>query len=378
MTALAKARLTGLEYSLNTLSAPLAADAVIFKGALCGFKAGYLVQWVDTDTGIEHPCIAEPEIVNEVDNDGGADGDLFCTVRFVKEKKCYRFVNDSAPNAIAQANVGGDAWGKDDQTVSASSGSGTRSRVGTPWMVITTNQRGFAPGVYVELEAPGADAAILSTLTATTNGNGASLVAVEDAGAFTSAANVEAALAEIYQHLKSVQGLITIMPADFVLLTGAPLAVFSNGASAVPGLAIVDSKALGIRWNNNATNDGILASFVVPPDMDITANATLTIRASKVGATLADAVTFAVGAFNQVVGALHDADGDFGGTTSAMTGDATSKTIQAVTRTLALANLAAYPASVTLTIKPTDTTLGTDDLVIHSVSIAYKTKLRTS
>lgn len=121
-----------------------------------------------------------------------------------------------------------------------------------------------------------------------------------------------------------------------------------------------------------------MSSFVVPPDMDITFNATLTIRASKTGATLGDAVTFAVGAFNQVVGALHDADADFGGTTSAMTGNATAKTIQAVTLTLALANLAASPASVTLTIKPTAGTLGTDDLVMHSVRITYQKKLLTA
>lgn len=169
-------------------------------------------------------------------------------------------------------------------------------------------------------------------------------------------------------------GVIALMPQDFVLLTGAPLAIFADGASAVPGTAIVDSKASAIRWNNNATLNGIMTSFLMPIDADITANATVTIRASKVGATLADAVTFVVGAFNQVVGALHDADTDYGGTSSAMVGDAATKTIQAVTRTLALANLAAYPASVTLTVKPTDGTLGTDDLVVHSVVITYKKK----
>lgn len=169
-------------------------------------------------------------------------------------------------------------------------------------------------------------------------------------------------------------GVIALMPTDFILLTGAPLAIFADGASAVPGSAIADSKANVIRWNNNATLNGVMASFLVPLNMDITANATVTIRASKVGATVGDAVTFAVGAYNQVVGALHDADTNYGGTSSAMTGDAATKTIQAVTLTLALANLAAYPASVTLTVKPTDGTLGTDDLVVHSVVITYKKK----
>lgn len=378
MTALATARMVTGASILEGLDAKLAANAVIYKGALCGFKAGYLVPWVSSDTDIKHPCIAIPELENVIDNTGGSAGDLSCPIKFIRPKYLYRFANDSAPNALAQADIGGDAWGKDDQTVSASSASSTRSRVGTPWLVITTNTRGYPVGVYVEPEAPGPDYTILASLADDGNGNGASMVAIEDAGAFTSETDVEGALQEIYQDLKSAQGHIDLMPQDFILLTGAPLAIFANGASAVPGTAIVDSKASAIRWNNNATLDGVLTSFLMPPDADITANMTLTIRASKTGATLADAVTFDVGAYNQVVGALHDADSNYGGTTGAMTGDATAKTIQAVTLTLALANLAASPASVTLSIKPTDSTLGTDDLVLLSVRITYQKKLLTS
>ena len=116
----------------------------------------------------------------------------------------------------------------------------------------------------------------------------------------------------------------------------------------------------------------------MPSDCDITENMIVQIRASKTGATLADAPTFVVGAYNQVIGALHDADADFGDTSSAMTGDAVAKTIQVVTQRLAAANLAASPASVTMSIKPTDGTLGTDDLVLHSVRIIYTKKLLTS
>lgn len=183
--------------------------------------------------------------------------------------------------------------------------------------------------------------------------------------------------AELYTSAQSAQGVISLPPSRFILLTGAPLAIFADGASAVPGFENTASKAATVRWNNNATLNGIMTSFLVPPDMDITANATVTIHASKVGATGGDLPTFAVGAFNQVVGALYDADADFGGASSAMTNAAT-KTIQSVTRTLALANLAAYPASVTLTLKPTDGTLGTDDLVLHQVIVSYTKKLLTS
>lgn len=208
------------------------------------------------------------------------------------------------------------------------------------------------------------------------SGSAGGITLVDAGGYYGANPTPESALAAVGASLTATDGIIELRcPADFYLLTGAPLAVFANGASAVPGSSITDSKAVGIRWNNNGTLDGLMASFQMPPDCDITANATLYVHASKTGATLADAVTFDVGAFNQVVGALHDADADFGGTTSAMTGNATAKTVQVVSLTLALANLAAYPAGVSLTIKPTDGTLGTDDLLMLRCFIVYKKKL---
>lgn len=182
---------------------------------------------------------------------------------------------------------------------------------------------------------------------------------------------------ELYTDAQSAQGVIDLPPTSWCLATGAPLALFADGSSAVPGLDLTASEALSIRWNNNATLDAVATSFLVPPDMDITANATVVIQAAKVGATGGDLPTFVVGAFNQVVGALYDADANFGGTSGAMTNAAT-KTIQSVSRTLALADLAAFPARVTLTLKPTDGTLGTDDLVVLGVRVVYTKKLLTS
>ncbi len=185
-----------------------------------------------------------------------------------------------------------------------------------------------------------------------------------------------AGYAPLLTNATTSQGVIELRaPADFYLLTGAPLAIFANGASAVPGSALVDSKAACIRWNDNATLNGLLASFTMPPNVDTSLPMTLYVHASKTGATLADAVTFDVGLYNQVVGALDDADTNFGGTTSAMQGDATAKTVQAVSLAVSAANLAAFPASVTLTIKPTNGTLGTDDLCLLGVYLQYSQKL---
>ena len=74
----------------------------------------------------------------------------------------------------------------------------------------------------------------------------------------------------------------------------------------------------------------------------------------------------------------YDADADFGGDTDAMVGDDTTKHVQHVTLTLALANLAAYPNLMEITIKPKAGTLGTDDVIMLGVFIAYKKKLLTS
>lgn len=186
-----------------------------------------------------------------------------------------------------------------------------------------------------------------------------------------------AGLTALYTHLTSSFGFIDLPPQAFYLLTGAPLAVFADGASAVPGTALVDSKLFGIRWNNNGTLDAVMTSFQIPPDLDTTANATGFVHAAKIGATGGDLPTFALGLYNHVVGALYDADTNFGGNTGAMTNAAT-KTLQSVSLTLALADLAAYPASATLTLKPTNGTLGTDDLVVAGARIVYKKKLLTS
>jgi hypothetical protein len=114
---------------------------------------------------------------------------------------------------------------------------------------------------------------------------------------------------------------------------------------------------------------------MVPPDADVTANMVLHILAAKTGATEADATKFTVAAYNNDVGALYDADDDFGGDTGAMTGTATAKTVQEVTLALALANLTAYPAAIELTIGPKDGTLGTDDVIMLKAWIEYQKKL---
>lgn len=204
----------------------------------------------------------------------------------------------------------------------------------------------------------------------------ASAISLQDVEGFTAKENAEEALAEIYQHLKSAKGIIPI-PMPVITDAGVALAAFQDGDSTTPGYCAT-AKGLGIRWNNHATPGAVGAKVVVPPDMDVTANAVLHILAAKTGATLGDATKFTVAAYNNVKAAAYDADEDFGGDTGAMTGDATAKHVQEVTLTLALANLAAYPAAIELTIKPKAGTLGTDDVIMLGAWIEYKKKLLTA
>ncbi len=149
------------------------------------------------------------------------------------------------------------------------------------------------------------------------------------------------------------------------------LAVFADGASTTPGWAVDNSEAPGIRWNNHATPDPVMTVVPIPNDLDADSDITVHILASKSGATLADAVTFDVLAYFIVSGALHDADADAGGTSSAMTGDATAKTVQEVTVTIDSADVSANPAALSISIQPTDGTLGTDDVTVHAVWLEY-------
>ena len=157
--------------------------------------------------------------------------------------------------------------------------------------------------------------------------------------------------------------------------TGAPLVLpFVDASATLPGIDLVDSEAICLRWNNHANPGEVAQTFVIPPDCDITFDMTFHALVGKTGATLGDATTLTITAFAAIAGDLHDADADFGGATNAVTGDATAKTVTELTVALAAANLKAPPAVVFITINPTDGTLGTDDFLVHATWMEYTPK----
>lgn len=150
---------------------------------------------------------------------------------------------------------------------------------------------------------------------------------------------------------------------------GTALADF-GGDSTTPGYNAGD-ESFGIRWHNQGNPDPISYAVPVPPDLDASRDVVIHILAAKVGATGGDAVTWLIEAFFNVDGAAYDGDTDCGGTSSAMTGAATTKSCQEETLTIAAANVEASPATLTLTLQPTDGTLGTDDLILLGVWLEY-------
>jgi len=242
------------------------------------------------------------------------------------------------------------------------------------------------------------------TKTPGTNGTAGSVVEVRDSIAYVyfgpqvigllAVAAVEAAkTAQLIIDVDAVEARAAALEANAVtaqaclpisvtcaldIATGAKLAVFANGASTTPGTQFTDSKTAAVRWNNDAAPGAIAVNVPYPSDLNDAAAVVFHALVSKVGATLGDATTLTVGAYEIVPGALHDADTDFGGATNAVVGNATSKTVTELTRSLALADVHAFPAGLCLTIKPTAGTLGTDDLVLHAAWLEYTRAVLTA
>lgn len=380
------------------------ADA-IYEGAMvtCLKASGYAVP-----AGTASAGAVQGVAKFYVDNSAGSDGAL--SVDLLQGL----FWRPNGGN-ITQAHYGKVVYAADDQTLTSTAG--TNSVAGVCVGVDST--QGVLVLIHAGLNYLLSQTTLESELASTANTEGASMIGVEDAAANFAGATVEAVLAEImaifagvtaatggnkvgYDDSGSKTTAATVadaLDAIFVDLTsayctvdvpfdaswyevdGTALAAFADGASNTPGLALDNSEAAGIRWNNAANPDPICKAIPVPYDLDETADVIATIVCSKNSNTLADAVTFDVGVFNNVVGALADADDDYGGTSSAITGDAAAKTVQASNLTLALANLPnpdLAATQITVTVQPTDGTIDNDDVTAHFLRLRYRRKLRTS
>ena len=311
-------------------------------------------------TASSGPCCGVAQ--HEVDNTDGADAALRCKV---VTDGIFLFANSgSDPCAEGTVAIGAVVYMEDDHTISRTNG-GAQFAAG----YFAGMEPGTGGKVRVLISMRELNPTDLATLATSA---GAGLVGILDAGAFTGQTTVEAALAELYQHEKSVQKTHVIPLMSFTDIDGDPLIKFNNGVA--DGFTLVGSKAFGYRFNDDTTAK-ILTSVVMPQDYDDTAAVVLHFMAAKVGATATDTPGFVVEAFAQTVGAVYDADADFGGTSSRLT-NAASTTVQEVTLSLAAGDVPASPAAFTLTVVPDD--LADDDLVLLAVWLEYKGKILTS
>jgi hypothetical protein len=123
--------------TLHLLKLPVKANVRIFKGALVVVDAGFAAPG-RTATGL----IVAGRAERQFDNTGGAAGAITAEVR----RGVFPFVNSSAGDAIAQADVGTVCYIVDDQTVAKTSGTNTRSIAGRVVSVSEGDSQ-----VYVEI-----------------------------------------------------------------------------------------------------------------------------------------------------------------------------------------------------------------------------------
>lgn len=206
------------------------------------------------------------------------------------------------------------------------------------------------------------------------NGFGASLIALEDAGGFTSADDPEAALQELYQHLFSaVGGYVSIPLSAFreVSATGDVGDASANGgvlaSDTTPVFdAVATSNEHEILWATGNV-DPIGVSIALPRDFDDTANATLDLEVSS-GST--DAATIGV--------ASAWSAGAAGTEVSDSTSDAGTKsaTPHRLSITIDAADIPAGARRVTFRLTPP--AHATNAISLHAAGLAYKRKLLTS
>lgn len=212
-------------------------------------------------------------------------------------------------------------------------------------------------------------AALVADLASTSGGQGASLIGIQDAGAFTSAATVEAALAEIYQHIKSTQAHIPLSLYDFREVDAS-----SDVGNAAANGGLLASDTTPILRGNAAESqeiswaagnvDPIALQTTLPPDFDGSANVTLELWVNS-GTTNGASFTVETGWDG---GALVSDAVDDSATKSATT--------HKVTATIAAADVPDTAAFLTLVLTPP--THATDAIQLLGARLLYKRKLLTS
>ncbi len=333
----------------RSVTLPVDGGSHIYAGTLVAQLGTAML--VPGSTSLAGPAIGVAE--HECDNTSGADGDLRCKVRY---GEVFCFPNGTSTDACSEATtMFAPVYMGDDHTIYDNDGASTLKPAGR----------------FMGMEPDGKVRVFVGMANLADAFEDASGIALADTGAFTAATDVEAAVAEIYQDIKSIQKTVDIPLTSFLDPDGDPLAKFVNGS--VDGYSLNSSEAMGLRWNNAGSPTVFLTCVAMPQDYDDTAAVVMHFLASKVGATATDTPAFVVTAFSVSVGSVYTTSTDFGGTSTV---SVDNTLVQELTLSLASGSVPASPTAFTLTIVPND--LATDDYILHAVWLEYKGKLLTS
>lgn len=229
---------------------------------------------------------------------------------------------------------------------------------------ISDASSGTAQGIAVEA---GVDDAIIEVALWNVKATTAATVSIADAGGFTSAATVEAALAEIYQNLLTVQGSIPVPLGAITMEDGTAL---TKQATTVAGYLQISDKEIVIDIPVNCTSGEALGfSVPLPQDIDITADLTVHVLAGKNADN--DALTLDCEVYPVAAGDVGNTDIQ----------DTAAQTIVAAGTELIFTcgadGLLASPSAITAILTLGGTNDG-DAVYIYAVWLEYKKKILTS
>ena len=233
MTALAADKKTEYREGVD-ISIPVDDGDTIYAGAMVSVNAaGYAVAAGDTASTLFVGIARE-----QADNSLGLDGAINVTVR---RRGLFKM---SFATPITIANVGDSVYIADDQNVDLVGNVTNDIFAGIIAEYIDTTH------AWIDIEPAIRQSDAAAHIADGSAAHAASAISIADAGNFTTQAEVEAALQEIYQSLLTAKGVINV-PTPYFSAAGVALAAFSDGASDVPGFCVT-AKGMGVRWNNHA------------------------------------------------------------------------------------------------------------------------------
>lgn len=188
----------------------------------------------------------------------------------------------------------------------------------------------------------------------------AATVSIADAGGHTAQTTVEAALQEIYAHILNAQNFLPVPLASCLETDGTNATALTGSTTPILDMANGDTDSgLVLTWESS-NSDAILFQTPLPPDLDVTADLVIHLRAKSGGAT--DTPTIASDAY------FNEGDTKVEDVSAALGAAYAEKTI-----TIAAADIPA--GAQTLTVELTPGAHTTDTVVLSAIWIEYTKQL---